>query len=98
MAITPDRPAQIRDQSNADLLQHIADLRDSLEHAARLLAFSAGREAADDPGHSVRLLTAADEMRDVLIRTRPLTRQSPLGGSGGHCHHVGGGSSSLVPA
>ncbi|MFD8919422.1 hypothetical protein ACFV0Y_16585 [Streptomyces sp. NPDC059569] len=71
--ITPDRPAEIRDQSTADLLQHVADLRASLEHAVRLLAFSAGREAAADPGHSELLLAAADEMKDVLTRTRPLT-------------------------
>jgi len=71
MAITPDRAADHRNQSNADLLQHIADLRDALQHAVRLLAFSAGREADTDPKHATLLMRTADDMTDILIRTAP---------------------------
>lgn len=70
MAITPDR-AELRDQSTADLLQHIADLRAAIERVIPLLGYSAGREAATDPGHSGRLIAAADDMTDILIRTAP---------------------------
>jgi hypothetical protein len=71
MAITPDRAAVTGNQSNPDLLQHIADLRGALERAVREISFCAGREAADDPEQSARLMAAAGEMTEVLNRTAP---------------------------
>ncbi|MGW6741689.1 hypothetical protein ACWGDX_13340 [Streptomyces sp. NPDC055025] len=68
MAITPDR-AEVPDQSTADLRQQITDLRGALEHAVRLLHFSAGREVVTDPQQSARLVAAADGMTEVLART-----------------------------
>ncbi|MEV5687537.1 hypothetical protein AB0L68_30750 [Streptomyces sp. NPDC052164] len=62
-----------RGESTAALLQHIEELRDALAHAVRLLSHSAGREAADDPGHSERLMTAAVHLTDLLARTAPAT-------------------------
>ncbi|MYW04783.1 hypothetical protein [Streptomyces sp. SID3343] len=56
-------PAESRD--------HLCDLRSALEHAVRLLSYSAGREAATDPTQSARLLAAVDDMKDVLARTAP---------------------------
>ncbi|MEU8701657.1 hypothetical protein AB0C61_29180 [Streptomyces sp. NPDC048680] len=41
----------VRDQSAAALLQRIEELQGALAHAVRLISRSAGREAADDPGH-----------------------------------------------
>ncbi|MFJ2172114.1 hypothetical protein ACIOHE_04250 [Streptomyces sp. NPDC087851] len=58
-----------RDQSTADLLQHITDLRAALQHAIRLPAHSAGREAAEDPRYSGRLMAATEGMAPVLART-----------------------------
>ena len=50
---------------------HIAELRAALEHAIRLLGFSAGREAATDPQYAARLLTAIDDLTGTLNRTDP---------------------------
>lgn len=55
----------------ADRDQHVSDLREALEHAVRLLHFSAGREAVSDPVQSARLSAAADGMTDLLNRTAP---------------------------
>ncbi|MFJ6214991.1 hypothetical protein ACIQGZ_16895 [Streptomyces sp. NPDC092296] len=63
MATTPYR-ADERDQ-------HITDLRAALQHAVRLLHFSAGREAVTDPEASARLIAAADDLAAVLARTAP---------------------------
>jgi hypothetical protein len=57
-------PADVRDQ-------HIADLRASLEHATRLLAYCAGLHAATDPKHSEDVMAAVDGMKDILTRTGP---------------------------
>lgn len=64
MPNTPADTAASRDQ-------HIADLRATLQHAVRLIAFSAGREAVTDPKQSEVLLAAADDMKVVLARTAP---------------------------
>ncbi|MEU6927356.1 hypothetical protein [Streptomyces sp. NPDC046631] len=65
-ASTPghDAPVDHRDQ-------HIADLRAAVQHAVRLLYFSAGCEEATDPKQSARLIAAADGMKDILARTAP---------------------------
>lgn len=60
MSTTPD----IRDR-------HIADLRDALQRASSLLAFSAGAEAREDPTHSGRLMDEAERMDEILKRTAP---------------------------
>ncbi|MEV8102424.1 hypothetical protein [Streptomyces sp. NPDC088135] len=61
------------DQSTAVLLQHVEELRGALAHAVRLLSHSAGREAADNPGHAERLMTTAVHLTDLLARTAPAT-------------------------
>ncbi|MFI0768605.1 hypothetical protein ACH4TQ_27515 [Streptomyces sp. NPDC021218] len=68
---TPARADDIRDQ-------HIADLRAALQLAARLLAFSAGREADADPKQAARLMRTADDLTDVLNRTGPLSARSAV--------------------
>ncbi|MFC9863350.1 MULTISPECIES: hypothetical protein [unclassified Streptomyces] len=61
------------DQPTAVLHQHIEELPGALGHAVRLLSHSAGREAADDPSHSERLMTTAVHLTDLLARTAPAT-------------------------
>jgi hypothetical protein len=63
---TPEHDASVDHRD-----QHIADLRAALQHAVRLIAFSAGREADTDHKQSASLLAAADGMQDVLDRTAP---------------------------
>lgn len=72
MATTPDPVgAEVREQSTADLRQHVADLRTELQCAMRYVAFSAGRESASDPKFSDMLMEVADRMEAVLKRTSP---------------------------
>ncbi|MFI8818058.1 MULTISPECIES: hypothetical protein [unclassified Streptomyces] len=68
--MTETDPA-VRDQSTAALRQHIEELRGALAHAVRLLAHSAGREAADHPGHAERLMTTAGHLAELLHRIPP---------------------------
>ncbi|RGD55398.1 hypothetical protein DR950_41790 [Kitasatospora xanthocidica] len=55
-------PADVRDQ-------HITDLRAALTRAVQELSFAAGREVADDPGYSDRLMTIVGSWEETLART-----------------------------
>lgn len=58
--MTPD----IRDQ-------HVADLRAALRRASRLLAYSAGGEAWEDPAHSAQVMAEVERIEGLLNRTTP---------------------------
>ncbi|GAB2629028.1 hypothetical protein GCM10027168_70900 [Streptomyces capparidis] len=64
MDITPAPVAEDRDE-------HVADLRAALQRVIPLLGYSAGLEAATDPGHSELLLTTADHLTNLSARTAP---------------------------
>ncbi|WP_424863389.1 hypothetical protein [Streptomyces sp. MMS24-I29] len=55
-----------RDLSDAD---RIAALRAALQLVVPVLAYCAGREAADDPKQAAVVLAAADEAAQALART-----------------------------
>ncbi|MFF7459614.1 hypothetical protein [Kitasatospora sp. NPDC008115] len=61
---TTPTSADVRDQ-------HIADLRAALQRAIPMLAYSAGREAADNPGYSAQLLEVTEVLNSTLDRTAP---------------------------
>ncbi|MFD6421018.1 hypothetical protein [Streptomyces sp. NPDC060198] len=49
--------------------QQVGELRAALQHAVRLLSFSAGRAAGTDPAHAESLLAAAEKLEATLART-----------------------------
>ncbi|MGY3676693.1 hypothetical protein [Streptomyces sp. TE33382] len=79
--MTDTDPTIRGDQPTAALLQHIEELQGALGHAVRLLSHSAGREAADYPGHAERLMTTAVHLTDLLARTAPATATATGPGS-----------------
>ncbi|MEU3221380.1 hypothetical protein [Streptomyces sp. NPDC006971] len=54
------------------------ELRAALQHAVRLLAFCAGREAGTDPGQAAVLLAAVDSMTAVLDTEPPAPVQAAV--------------------
>jgi hypothetical protein len=52
-------------------VDHTADLRAALRDAILELAFAAGREAAEDPAESDRLMVVVETLKATLARTAP---------------------------
>jgi hypothetical protein len=64
-----------RDPSDAD---RAAELRSALQRVLPVLAYCAGREAADDSQQAAVVLAAADAVTGALARTAPHGTRSPL--------------------
>ncbi|MFJ1840030.1 hypothetical protein ACIOJ9_40025 [Streptomyces sp. NPDC088175] len=62
------RPVE-HDAQELDDATRVEELRAALLAAQRWLMYAAGREAADEPDHAVRLVQASADIEAVMART-----------------------------